>query len=223
MFSMVVAMYFWTTYGNEKLSVVPVFVAAENINKGTVIDPNKHFVLKDINIKYLLNNTVNENNMQILSGKSANQYIPKGAQIVVDYFEDSGLVLKDGYVVFKIPNNWIYSMPSTVRRGDSILIYEVDSNLERNLNSTINRTEDNIRTGSILLSGIKLSSKEPILETTMLYVKDGSMREVENVPGRGRLDATSSISSIEIGCTKEEIEVLEKSIVQGMKLLIVYK
>lgn len=222
MFSMVVAMYFWTTYGNEQLSTIPVLVAAQNIEKGTLIDTNKHFTIQKINTKYLLANSLKENDKIILTGKVAKQYIPKNAQIIKDYFDESGFVLTEGEVVFKIPNNWIYVIPSTIRRGDKIFIYEIDSNIDKNLNVPIKTNEEGISTANNNLLNIRLSSNEPILETTVLYVKDSSNNEVKDISDKERLDATSGVSSIEIGCTKEEIEILEKKISEGMKFIIVY-
>jgi hypothetical protein len=147
-----------------------------------------------------------------LNGKITDQFISTNGQIVAQSFSDNSLLLKENQFVFKLPPSWVYSIPSSIRRGDKISIYEIDGKIESLLTSNENP-----------LLALTKGQTNPIFETTVVYVKDSTNREVVDTNGDKRLDGTSQVSAIEIVCTREDTQVLENSILNGKKLIVVYK
>lgn len=216
----IAAMYLWMTYGRETFASDSVLIASIDIEKGTIIDPEKHMVISNIETDNLINGVLLKEDVQSLKGLAAKQFIPKNAQISDKYLTEEKLSVSGDRVVFKIPGTWIYALPSSIRRGDEIDIYDIDSNIEKNLNIQAKSPDTfNIFVDS---SFIKPSSEKPVLSTTVLYVKDSTNREVVDADERKRFDGTSQVSSIEIVCTKYEIDLLEKKVAEGMKFIIVY-
>lgn len=217
----VAAMYLWLTYGQEALATKQVLLANMDIEQGTIIDPEKHFKASNIDTDSLISEGLTKANLQDLKGMAAKQFIPKNAQLSSRYFAKESMVLSGDKAVFKIPDKWIYAVPTSIRRGDDINIYEIDSDIEKNINGGINKLEGGLNTYSNKFP-IQLSSDKPILATAVLYVKDSTNREVVDADERKRFDGTSQVSSIEIVCTKEEMKSLEKKVAEGMQLVIAY-
>jgi hypothetical protein len=208
----VAAMYVWLTYGKETFSAKQVLVAGTDIEEGTVIEPEKHFAVANIDSDNLINGVITKDSADSLKGLAAKQFIPKNAQITDKYFAKENLVVSGDKVVFKIPGTWIYALPQSIRRGDDINIYEIDSNIEKNLNIELKPEDGNTFPDS---ASIKLGSDKPVLSTAVLYVKDSTNREVVDADERKRFDGTSQVSSVEIICTKEEIALLERKVADG--------
>jgi hypothetical protein len=162
-----------------------------------------------------------EKDISLLKGMAAMQFIPKNAQIDIKFFSKAGMVVTDDKVIFKIPSSWIYAVPSSIRRGDDIQLFEIDSNIEKNLNTVIAKSQDGLATFPDSTE-IKLGSDKPVLCSTVLYVKDSTNREVVDADQRQRMDGSSQVSSLEIVCTREEIKALEQKVSEGMKFIIVY-
>lgn len=217
----VAAMYIWMTYGQAVFATKSVLIAAMDIEEGTIIEPEKHFTIAKVDTDLIIEGSLEVADLQGLYGMAAKQFIPKNAQISDQYFAEENLVVTGDKAVFKIPNNWIYAVPSSMRRGDDIDIYEIDSNIEKNLYVNVSKSEDEINTYSGKLF-IRLSSDNPVLSTTVLYVKDPSNREIVDADERKRFDGTSQIGSVEIACTKKEMKALEKKVADGMMFIIVY-
>ncbi len=217
-----VVMYVWLMYGQKALASNSVLVASMDIEPGTILDPGTHFVIKNISKDCLVSGFMNQTDLPSLDGLSANQFIPMNAQITGRFFEKSGIVVANDRFIFKIPNSWIYAVPSSIRRGDEILIYEIDSRIDQGVNFSSSVTEDDLETFQAKPT-IEISSQKPIIETTVIYVKDSSNREVVDADDRSRLDGTSQVSSIEIVSTREDTIALEKKVAEGKKLILVYR
>ena len=214
----IVLMYLYLTYGQEAFSTKRVIIANMDIEAGTVIDPSIHFSLKNIKNEDLIPQSMED--ISGLAGMAANQFIPKNSQVNGRFFERSGIVLTEDKFVYKIPNNWIYAVPSSIRRGDSVLIYEIDSKIDQNIVNTVQNAPEDL---PVYQDQIVPASQEPIIESTVIYVKDSANREVVDVDGGKRLDGTSQVSSIEIVCTRDDVTRIEKKIAEGKKLILVYK
>lgn len=217
----VAAMYFWLTYGTEVLATKAVLVAREDILEGTVIDPERHFIVDNRSLDSLISGSLSKNDIYLLKGMAAKQYIPKNAQIDAKFFCKAGLVITEDKVIFKIPNSWIYAVPTSIRRGDDIQLLEIDSAIEKNIKAMISNTQEGLPTFPNN-AAVKMASAKPILASTVIYVKDSANREVVDVDHRQRMDGSSQVSSIEIVCTKEEIKTMEQSVSKGMQFIIVY-
>lgn len=64
---------------------------------------------------------------------------------------------------------------------------------------------------------------ESIFNTTVVFVKDSTNREVTDTNGKERLDGSSQVSAIEIICTRSDTQILESSVLNGKKLIVVYR
>lgn len=217
-----VGLFFWMTYEKDLLST-PVLVAKADIEMGTVIDdPENYFKVEKIEKEHLISNSLTPEMAKAIIGKGLKQFVPANGQVNAGFFDNPGIIVSGDKKVFKIPSSWVYAVPSSIRRGDNVKLYEVDSNIEKNLSSMVGKIQ-----GSDSLSTydgpIKVGSKDPILSSTVIYVKDGSNREVVDAAGvPRRYDGTSQVSSIEIVCTQDEIQKLIERVQAGFKFIIVY-
>lgn len=193
-----------------------MLVAQKDIQKGTVIeDAEMYFKPEKISLSSSVLGALKPEQIDLINGRTVEGFIPANGQVTPKSFSENSLILKENQFVFKLPPTWVYSIPSSIRRGDKISIYEIDSKIESKLS-----TGEDINT--VLTKG-KLES---ILNTTVEYVKDSTNREVADTNdnnGSKRLDGTSQVSAIEIICTREETQVLEKSILSGKRLIVVYR
>lgn len=216
-----VLMYLYLTYGQKVLSSETVLVANTDIEPGTLINTKLHFIEKSIDKNDLIPGSLTIEVSSIIEGMAANQYIPMNSQISVRCFEKPRMVVIDDKFVFKIPGSWIYAVPSSIRRGDDVLVYEIDARIDQEIK--LSPANDESLPTYQAISGISLSSDTPVIETTVIYVKDSANREVVDVDGRRRLDGSSQVSSIEIVCTKKEMSQLEAKVLDGKKLILVYR
>ncbi len=221
-----VLMYLYLSYGQQAFSTTTVLVAAYDIELGTIIDADFHFIKKNIRNEDIIANSLLPSESSGLEGMAASQYIPKNAQISTKYFEQSGIVLTKENFVFKIPTTWIYAVPSSIRRGDRISIYEIDAKIEQQINLSSSETDINTIEGIPTYQGqadIFIGVQDPVLVTSVIYVKDSANREVVDVDSRLRMDASSQVASIEIVCSEADLLTLEKKIAEGKKLILVYR
>jgi len=216
----IVLMYLYLTYGQQAFSTRSVLVANMDIEAGTVIDPSIHFSLKNINNEDLIPQSMGQEDIPGLTGMAASQFIPQNSQVSYRCFDKSGIVITEDKFVYKIPSSWIYAVPSSIRRGDSVLIYEIDSKIDQKIMNTTQNAPDEL---AVYQDQVAIGSQEPIIETTVIYVKDSANREVVDVDGKKRLDGTSQVSSIEIVCTRDDVSIIEKKIADGKKLILVYR
>ncbi|HEY5584174.1 MAG TPA: hypothetical protein VIK78_06750 [Ruminiclostridium sp.] len=213
MFIALVATYLWITYGQPELESVSLLVAQKDIPKGTVIEnANLYFKSQKISLSSSVIGAIKPEQINSLNGKITDQFISSNGQIVLQSFSENSLLLKENQFVFKLPPSWVYSIPSSIRRGDKISIYEIDGKIDSNLNLA--------QSLELVLTKGKTES---IFDTTVVYVKDSTNREVVDTNGDERLDGTSQVSSIEIICAREDTQVLENSVLSGKKLIVVYR
>lgn len=217
---------FWEVYGREKLLYKKVVVFRSNQLRGAVVtDEMLDIVSKPANDVFKAAITTKE---QIL-GKGVNHFVPAEATLHPSFFDDARLIGDKNSIVFKVPNDWILSVPDSIRRGDASIFYEVDISALKN-NATLNSTILNGSTGSSQLntvtqdqvSSIKSVLGKDVLKTVIDYVKDTNNKEVINASNRDRYDGTSKISSIEILCTQDDVKSLEASYKSGHKFILLY-
>lgn len=186
-------------------------------------------------------------------GKSVTEYIPYNAQLSPTYFELPELITDKNHLTMKIPNDWIYSIPNTLRSRDKIVLKEVTSdvlevektkelnndpsllaakeqekqNQEKSANTTQNAedaAEDVVPTYTTgEQAAVAVKAGEIVLETTVAYVKDSSNREVVSISTKDRNDGTSVIRDVEIVATLKDVQKLESFVKKGSKFIIMYR
>lgn len=193
---------YWEAIGRENLSYQKVYVLESALEKGEVVTSDLFKVQKvdmNANVENLVTNLNEVVDMESVS------YIPANIPLVYDYFKDSDLVLDNDEYVFRIPDKWIVSYPSSLRRGDIAYLYPLDSTEKSELDYDYSVKPE----------------VEPI-QVKIAFVKDSSNKEVRTV-GDERLDATSNISSLEIATNKDTFEEINKFVNDGKSFVIYYK
>ncbi|PYG84240.1 hypothetical protein LY28_03745 [Ruminiclostridium sufflavum DSM 19573] len=212
MLAALAATYLWVTKGQPALETETLLVAQTDIPKGTVIeDAGIYFKPEKIGMASAVQGALKPEQASYITGRTTEGFIPANGQVTQKSFSENSLILKENQFIFRLPPEWVYTIPSSIRRGDKISIYEIDSRIESRLSA-------GEEAETVLKGGY-----EAILETTVEYVKDGTNREVTDTNGSKRLDGTSQVSAIEIICTRKETQVLESSILAGKKLIVVYR
>lgn len=148
-------------------------------------------------------------------GKAASCFIPKGAQLVEEYFEDTELVLSEDEYIFRVPNEWLKAYPNSLRRGDTIFFHEI------NTDTITPVTSD----GLVNLEQYRpLAQDEAIASVTVAYAKDSANREVITLSEEERFNGSSKINEIEIIVDVETVNLLrKKSIEDGKVFILMYQ
>jgi len=222
----------WETVGREAYLYKDVLVAAKDIKKGDIIDSSCLTYIKIEESKMISNPVVDPD--EIIT-KAAKHFIPKNTQLTKDYFDDPVLVLNEDEFIFKVPNDWVVAVPSSIRRKDTVYFYEIpqkyisydDTSESNTLNTMPYRiTYDewlNDLSQGIIDTKYDGRVQLPLFSCTVAYVKDSSNREVVNVGSTERFDGSAQISSIEIVITLKELRAMELSLEKGNKFIILNK
>lgn len=211
-------MIFWETTGREEFLFDSAVVLARDISPGEVVTQDM------FKLAFLEGTNIVDGNLEDIDsviGKVAKYYLPENTQVVANFFEENTLVRKEDEYNFMITNNWIFSMPFTVRRGDTVLFIPIDTNLFSRLESEHARVNDTEFTWEMFL---QLHPLEPLMEKTVIYAKDSGGREVFTVDGSSekRLSSSSTVNNLQIYATLEEISLIEKYVNNNYTLLVIY-
>ncbi|MCT4687473.1 SAF domain-containing protein [Vallitalea sp.] len=204
------SIFYWEVYGRESLLFKDIVVLTKDVNKNEVITKDMVQIHKREE-NTLIDKVILDPNKII--GKAANNYIPKGVQLVEKYFENPSLVLDEDEYIFKIPLEWIKAFPDSLRRGDEIYFYEVSKGTE-NYNST---------EVEIAVNNKKALEKQPITNATVAYVKDSANREVITLSDEERYNGSSKINEIEIITDLETVNLLRDSVNNDKVFIIMYQ
>lgn len=207
--------WFWETNGREMYFYQEVIVLNQDVKRGTVITEGM-LASEKIEADKIINNAVLDKKQII--GLEAKHFIPQKAQLHYFYFEDHDLITTDNKYIVRIPNEWLYSIPNSLRRKDNIVFYEINPDYlieqeeENNSNPDTYDSEDEIKE--------KLGKQ--VLQAKTAYVKDSANREVVSISNNGRIDGSSVISEVLILITPEELRRLEEKIQDGGKFIIMH-
>lgn len=193
---------YWEIAGRKTFMYQEVFVLENALEEGELVSDGEQFKIQRVDMNADIENLVTD--LNDVMDKEAVSYIPANTPLVYDYFKESNLVLNNDEYVFRIPDKWIISYPSSLRRGDTAYLYPLD-------NSNSSELDYNFDVQNI----------EPI-QVRIAFVKDSTNKEVRTV-GDERLDATSNISSLEIATNVENFNKINKYVNEGKAFVIYYK
>ena len=196
--------YYWENYGRQQFTYTDIIVFKEPVAANTEVKRNMLGIMKVENTT-LIEDAVT--NPESIIGKETANYIPCRLPLTKKFFTEAGLSTGSGKYNFKIPEQWIYSFPQTLRRGDKIYIYAIPSE----------EKYDTYAEGGQALA----AQDRPLFQTKVAYVKDSANREVLNV-ANNRYDGTSTAAQIEIIITEELYNVLCKAHEAGYSFNILY-
>jgi hypothetical protein len=235
----------WETVGREEYLYKNILVVTKDIQKGELITEDKLKYIKIEEDKIISNPVTTKKDIMNLAAK---HYIPKYSQLSREFFDDPGIVLKKDQFIFNVPADWIKAVPSSIRRKDTALFYEI-KNTDTNSGTaqSASQTEPASNTTAVAEQGINMYNlkdddwlktfdvksfvtnadgkvKEPVIVATVAYVKDSSNKEVVDSDGKmkkdGRLDGSSEIQHIEIVVTLKDLRAMELSIANGNQFLV---
>jgi hypothetical protein len=213
----------------DKALSTEVVVASERIDQHTEFSKS-NLVIERRNKDELLEGYIKPEQMSDLYGKDANIVILKNQMISSEFVDFENLTPDPSKeeAIRPIPSNWIYAMPGSLRRKDTISIYPVKEK-EKGENPSIQIIDDNkalTKEDADNTTPEEVANRfTPILEhVTVSYVKTSSNQEVMNQEGSNeRLNASGTASDIEVNITEEQLQILVQFIDEGYKLYISYR
>lgn len=118
----VAAMVFWEGWGRESILYDKVLVVNKDIQAGQMLtetDLIEQLVPREL----LIQGSYTRDTFAELAGKMAKSYIPKNAQINESMVYIDDLFIGKNQSIYYIPSNWIASMSTSIRRGDTLEFY----------------------------------------------------------------------------------------------------
>lgn len=203
--------FYWEIYGRESILYDDVLVLTQDVKKSDVI--TEDMVAYDKREGHTIIDGAIVNLSDII-GKAANCYIPEGAQLVQEYFEDTALVLKEGQYIFRLPNEWLRAYPNSLRRGDTIYFHEISKDI---MTPVSGDTIDHVEQYRPLIKD------EAIASVTVAYTKDSANREVITLSEEERFNGSSKINEIEVIVDVETVNTLRKSVEEGKVFILLYQ
>lgn len=209
------ALILWETYLDELINTKEVVVAATTLEKNAVIGKND-IKLARVPIDQISENAITEFNKTI--GKETAFIIRKGQQIITDTIDFEGVVPNSDQIIVPIPKEWLISVPGSLRRTDKVNIYEVpnqDTDHKTLKGGQIYPTDGTSMVGN---------GKPIISNVAVAYAKDPSNREVKPAEqSKLRIDATGTISDLELVLTDEQLNRLKNKALEGYMFIVAYK
>ena len=113
---------FWEFWGRENLSYEDVLVFRTDVVRGTAVEKNMLEIRK---MDKPGSGALLEENLNQILGLETAQYVPEGAPLHMEYFQNPALAVggETGQFILSIPNQWLMSFPQTLRRGDEVSFY----------------------------------------------------------------------------------------------------
>lgn len=226
----------WNFYLEDRVNTVVIVKAKTDIQKDEILSDANIMLVRE-NREKLISDVLTEENYQSLLGKEAAQYIPKNSQINASMIDFFGVVPNADQEIVAIKDDWIYSMPGSLRRKDRINIYLVEPeknqyetynsysygyNTEIQANDNSYEIQDDLQEDvSLDLEDYPMPIDEPILrDIVVAYAKDNANREVKS--DEERLDATAIIGGLELVLNQEQRTLIKNYVLQGYKFWITY-
>lgn len=230
----VVVLQLWfENSGREIFFSEQVVKLNEVVKRGDIIESDMLYYAK-VDKDSVIEGSIKDPNSII--GKAVKQYIPFNAQLNESYFEIPELITDADHLTMKIPNEWLYSIPNTLRGRDRIYLKEVTSDViyaedaarSKGPNTDPNALETEEKNEVVPTytetdkNNIEAKASAVVLETIVAFVKDSSNREVVTLSQQDRMDGSSIIRDVEIVVTLEEAKNLEEIRKKGSKFIIMY-
>lgn len=203
--------YFWEIYGREQLLYSNVYVASQDLPPNTPLTRDKLTLVKIEQERLVRGAITDVQTLSEIEGYEAKHFIPANSQIVKDSFDIPEIVLNENEYICSIPTDWIKAFPQSLRRKDKVAIFAVTGSSNEKVSDT--------RVIQQLIEG-----KKPLFNTIVVYVKDGSNREVRDISESGqRMDASSKINNIEVVMNPEDFEIMNKFYESGYRFVFMYQ
>lgn len=212
------SVYYWESRGRKHFLYSEVVVLNQSVKEGDIITAD---MLESINVDAgsIMEGAITGKDEAI--GKKAGHYIPGYSQLSPVYFLDEEKVTDQNAYIFTVPDNWIITIPNSLRKGDGIYFYPVKTLDEKDSND--NQTETTQYSSKKDFSDYQTDSEGGILESRVAYLKDSGNREIVTISSEERYDGSSKIATLEIMATLEDISYLKDLADDDYKFIILYK
>lgn len=121
-----VGLIYWETWGREAVLMDEVLVAKEEIPRGAVLDEGM-FATAKVERANRMEGALGSESLPRILGKETDRIISKNQQIAAAYFQEQRFQLKGGRSFFSLPQEWIAMRSSSLRRGDTVALYQENS------------------------------------------------------------------------------------------------
>ncbi|OBZ09128.1 SAF domain-containing protein [Bacillus sp. FJAT-26390] len=199
----------WTVLVDTK----DVVVAARQLLPHAEITKDDLLVVR-IKENYVISGAIPADDAHQLIGQEALQLIEAGDQMTVNRVDKTSLLRVPGATVVELPEDWILSVPGSLRRLDRITIFAVPTDKEL----------VNPESGSI---SQLLTEAEKVAEGIVVaYYKDASSNEVKDAEGTKnpnvRVDATVRGRKLELELTPDQLKLLSEKAASGYQFIVGY-
>lgn len=206
----------WEFYFEDELNTTTVYQIKEELPKGHLVSPSD---LTPVKISYHALPVRAVTDLKQVVSKETVYPLNKGTVAVTDFFDSPDIIPNPDQMIVPIPNDWIYSLPGSLRRKDHVTIYAY-----RPKPVLPDTTASLTRSGSF--SGLSSNNPEQQLVAgiTVAYAKDSANQEVKPSNNKmQRIDATGNIAQLELILTSEQFKILEAKALEGYKFIFTYR
>ncbi len=118
----IAALVTWEKWGKAQFLYDEVLVCSKNVAKGTILRDD---MFQTVKMKVSEKDFITPGEKNSLVGKEAAAFIHKGLPLFQEYFIQVELVsgAKEGKYVLTVPEEWLYALPSSLRRGDDAYFF----------------------------------------------------------------------------------------------------
>ncbi len=203
---------FWEIYLDDRVNTVSVVVASRNLEKNQVIrvdDVKLARIKADLVARKPIKKT------EDVIGVETSQFVARGNQIVEEMIDRYGLEPNHDQLIYSIPKEWIYSSPGSLRRKDRVYIYAMPTE------KSSNAINGNVGVPDQDPPGRKTTFKPILKDIVVAFAKDSANQEVKPATNSDkRIDATGSISNIELVMSQDQYFLLEQKYLDGSGYLL---
>lgn len=113
----IAALFTWEKWGKAQFLYDEVLVCSRNIAKGTIL---REDMFQTVKMELAEKDYITPKEKESLLGKEAAAFIHKGVPLFQEYFVQTELAPggRNGTYVLAVPGEWLYAVPSSLRRGD---------------------------------------------------------------------------------------------------------
>lgn len=235
---LIAVMWWWEIDGRERYFYHEVLVLNEDVKRGAVIEDRMISTIKVEESKKITNAITEKSQLVQMVAK---HYIPKHTQLDPQYFDKQERITDGNKLLVKIPNEWIYSVPNTIRKNDTVYFYEVAADVltqkdkkpqadptKNGMPGQKKEPETTSTEAPLMLHNseeeklLRANLKTSIFKAIVAFVKDGANREVVTLSQVDRIDGSSVVKDIEVIATLEDMKRMEESVRNGHKFVLMY-
>ncbi len=208
-----------------------VVVAKELIEPHTELN-SSHLAIERRNKEELVKGYIKPEEMGELYGKDSNVLLLENQVLSKEFIDYENLTPDPtkNEAIRPLPSDWIFAVPGSLRRKDTITIYPVKDqdavSSQTQSTQTVTSTDTMTEEEAEKVTPEEIASRfQPILKNvTVSYVKTSSNQEVTNEEGsKERLNASGTATDIEVNINEEQLKTLVSFIDAGYKLYISYR